>query len=568
MNTTFKRGLLATALTLAVSSAQAGVTLSDIDFVNYAPPGGDFDPTYELFGQTNGELGVGSGAAEPTLGIPWFLNENDGDDDLTKVMFIAGLQTVRMSFNDCPSPAVSTWEDVSVPFHLTSLDPILETDRVTGRTLSSQLLGKTSLLGVSDDLGESWLPSTGAGINSGVDHQTIGHGPFSDSDPLNFLNSFPTAFYYASQDIAVAQAAISRDGGMTFGLAVPMYSILDCGSVGALHGHVQVSPLDGDVYVPTGTCPVAQSGVAVSENGGLTWRVEGVPGTQRGDDPGAGIDEAGNVYFATCDGDRTPIVSVRDADTDSWQSSPTSLSGPIQFEQCVFPTVVAGSEGRAAVAFLGSTTPGAGTDAGSNFPGSFFMYVAVTYDKGQNWEITNVTPNDPVQRGEVCLAGTACPSNRNLLDFNDIQIDEIGRVLVAYADGCIGGCVDAGPNSGTDAGRIARQQFGTKGLLADFDSVLDPVAGEPHPPYVDSFRSGNSVDLNWSTPFDGNSPLTGFDIFRKPLGGTFPASPIASVGAGQRTFTDNLPAGSGDVCYQVVSVNAEGSARGCFETCP
>ena len=68
------------------------------------------------------------------------------------------------------------------------------------------------------------------------------------------------AVYYCSQDIADASCAVSRDGGATYGPAVPMYSLLDCGG---LHGHAKVAP-DGTVYVPNKGCGGNQ-GVAVSD---------------------------------------------------------------------------------------------------------------------------------------------------------------------------------------------------------------------------------------------------------------------------------------------------------------
>ena len=59
-----------------------------------------------------------------------------------------------------------------------------------------------------------------------------------------------------SQDIADANCAASRDGGTTFGPAVPMYSLLDCGG---LHGHIKVAP-DGTVYVPNSSCTSGSGG--------------------------------------------------------------------------------------------------------------------------------------------------------------------------------------------------------------------------------------------------------------------------------------------------------------------
>jgi hypothetical protein len=43
--------------------------------------------------------------------------------------------------------------------------------------------------------------------------------------------------------------------------------------------------------------------------------------------------------------------------------------------------------------------------------------------------------------------------------------------VVGYADGCVGACVNAAPNSFADLGTIARQATG-KGLFAAFDEIF------------------------------------------------------------------------------------------------
>ena len=83
-----------------------------------------------------------------------------------------------------------------------------------------------------------------------------------------------------------------------------------------------------------------------------------------------------------------------------------------------------------------------------------------------------------MQRGCIWNGGgdNAC---RNLLDFNDITVDRIGRVLIGYADGCTGSCVDDptanasfGPASAQDAlATIARQASG-KTLFRAYDGTL------------------------------------------------------------------------------------------------
>jgi len=89
--------------------------------------------------------------------------------------------------------------------------------------------------------------------------------------------------------------------------------------------------------------------------------------------------------------------------------------------------MVAGDDNRAAFAFLG--TPTAGGLQGPKFDGVWHLYIATTYDGGATWKTVDATPNDPVQRGCIWLAGGANVC-RNLLDFMDVQIDQQGRVLV------------------------------------------------------------------------------------------------------------------------------------------
>ena len=49
-------------------------------------------------------------------------------------------------------------------------------------------------------------------------------------------------------------------------------------------------------------------------------------------------------------------------------------------------------------------------------------------------------------------------------------MDEKGRVLYGYADGCVDDCEAGGPNSFSSKATIARQSGG-KGLLCQFDPV-------------------------------------------------------------------------------------------------
>ena len=410
-------------------------------FVNYAAPAA---------------LGSkATSAGEPSIGVNW----NTGN-----VMYISKWYTLRVNFDDGVSPAKATWEDKSFPTTSeVTLDPILKTDSATGRTYVSQLTGtKNSLMAFTDDDGETWMQSQGSGINSGVDHQTVGTGPYAKNadgtfrgnalprpgpDSKGGLTVYPNAVYYASQDVAAAQFARSDDGGFTFGPAVPMYGMTDCGG---LHGHIKAGP-DGTIYVPNKSCKAQPSvidtedkdqAVIVSEDNGITWEVRRVPGSSAGrTDPSVGVGSDGTVYFAYADGDGHARVAVSHDKGRTW-GRVQDLGAAFGIQNSVFPAAVAGDGDRAAVFFLGSTTPGSGgtgTDQTKPyFDGVWYGYVAATYDGGQSWFTVNATPNDPVQRGVICTNGTTCPSGtRNLLDFNDVTVDRQGRVLAAFADGCI-----------------------------------------------------------------------------------------------------------------------------------
>ena len=502
--------------------------------------------------------GLGTGAGEPSIGV----NPTTG-----KVFFESNTQTLRVSFDDSTSPARSTWEDKSAPNAVTSLDPILFTDQRTGRTFTSQLAGVTSLMAFTDDDGQTWTPSQGAGIPASVDHQTVGGGPLAA--PLTRDASSPLyrdAIYYCSQDVGEdASCAVSLDGGLTFGPAVRIYTALDCEA--GLHGHIKVAA-DGTAYVPTKACG-GQQAVVVSENNGITWSIRKIPGSTAGEsDPSVGIGADGTVYFAYSNGDGHARVAVSHDKGLTWPSELDQDLGYFQgIQNSVFPEAVSGDSDRAAVFFLGTTTPGTvgATGAAPDFTGTWYGYIATTYDGGRTWSTVNATPNDPVQRGPVCTQGTlACTgTTRNLLDFNDLTIDGKGRVLAAYADGCISaqcvqgvdtngdGKLDGNDNDGSQLATIIRQSGG-KGLFAQYDSALSSTL--PATPDLTAQQDGKTAYLSWSTPDNGGSAITGYKVYR---GTTAGESLIATVAGDVNSFNDTS-FNNGAYYYRVRASNANG----------
>jgi hypothetical protein len=426
-----------------------------------AQPAPGTPPAYSLH---QPPAGLGTTAGEPTIGVNW----KSG-----KVMMQSFTQTLRVSFNDTVAPAAATWESKSAAppncTAATGLDPILWTDSKLGRTIESQLLANpvvNSLSCFTDDDGDTWTPNQGGGVGQGLDHQTIGGGPYAPGLVIS-PTGFPHAVYYCSQSVAAATCARSDNGGLTYGPSVPVYTLAECGG---LHGHVKVGP-DGTVYLPNKNCGGAQA-VVVSSDNGMSWTIRKVPGSSASDsDPSVGIATDGTLYFGYQSGDGHPKVAVSQDRGLTWQHD-QDISAPFGIQNTVFPAVVAGDPDRAAFAYLGTPTAGNYQDAA--FAGNWHLYIAHTYDGGKSWNTTDATPTDPVQSGCIWLGGGSNPC-RNLLDFMDATVDAQGRMLVGYADGCTLACAtdpkpidDSANGYHSELASIARQKDGRR-LFAQYD---------------------------------------------------------------------------------------------------
>ena len=453
-------------------------------FVNYpAPPdcAGTQQPPSCIKPSLGSTTAAEHAAGEPSIGVDWSTG---------KTFIEAGNHTLRVTFNDSVTPATAFWEDQRSPFARVSFDPILFTDDGhfggTNRTFSSQLNFVTSELSFTDDDGNTWLPTQGSGQPAGVDHQSVGGGPYAVPVPVH---AYPHAIYYCSQDIVTAFCSRSDDGGLTFGPGLPIYVFTSAsgvdrpvapGTCGGLHGHVRVSP-DGTAYVPNEKCMdatgVSRPGVAVSTDNGLSWIVRTVPDAQSispGSDPSVAAGANNTIYLGYVNVDGHAKIAVSQDRGLHWSKS-KDAGTPFGTQNAEFAEVIAGDNNRAAFAYLG--TPTAGDTQSADFRGIWHLYVAFTYNTGRTWTTVDATPSDPVQRGCIWNQGGSNPC-RNLLDFNDITGDKFGRVLVGYADGCTGSCVNdpsqnasAGPATAQDALATIARQVGGRGLFAALDST-------------------------------------------------------------------------------------------------
>ena len=456
-------------LVLVGAGGAGAATTTSVAFANYAAPPGFTAPrpSNQCIGSLHPLTCDWTG--EPSIGV---------DLKTGKVMYQSWLTTARISFDDSKSPPTASWQDVSWPgTSVDTFDSILFTDPATGRTVVSQLTGVCSVSAFTDDDGTNWTPAVKpCQTPAGADHQTIGGGPFPSAGLPHV--GYPDALYYCSQNFAYASCAVSLDGGLNYGVGGPMYAVDMCEG---LHGHVKVAP-DGTVYVPNKGCGApdcavvtagasspCRKGLLISKNEGLTWQLSLIPDSTvkdaGGSDPSVGIGRLGTVYYGYDGRDGQPRIAVSHDHGTTWSPS-VDVGAAVGVHNIEFPEVVAGDDNRAAFAFIGTST--AGDDQDPAFAGVWYLYVAFTYNGGRTWKTVNATPGDPVQRGCVQLL-TDC-GRRNMLDFNDMTIDQYGRVLVAYTDGCAGPC-ETDPTN-TQQYRVAslvRQTCG-RGLMAVDDS--------------------------------------------------------------------------------------------------
>jgi PKD repeat protein len=534
--------------------------------------------------------GQANGSNEPSMGVDW----NPNDPSLVNisgqtrkntggVAFFTG-DTIqwRNDFDDCSSPAMNVWTDSGAPI-ITGLDPIGFVDHFStaqlglgpnppqtpGRVFGLDLAAGTSTAAISDDDGATWTPLVAGNYPAGPDHETLGGGPFHAPLSTPPAPAYPNAIYYCSQNgVQNAECSRSDDGGLTYGPGVPIFDPTVCG--GGIHGHVKVSP-QGTVYVPNSSCgagdPVGADGVAVSTDNGITWTEQNVPASTGSQDPAIGIGQnnvgkpagqiSNTIYFGWVSGDGHAHIAHSPDEGATWQDD-TDISSIIGSQNSVFPIVVAGDDNRAAYGFLG-TDP--------DFPNKqvWHLYVATTYDGGHSWLLVDATPDDPVQIGNVCLLGIGCSGARNLLDFNGIDVDKEGRVLIGYTDGCVNCSNTENISQSSNAhGTIARQSGGRR-LFAAFDPV-EP-APPPAPQVLSAVRvtsPATGVLVSWLKPDNGGSPLTGYNVYRGTASGneTF----LAHVsGADTTKYLDQTADPVNNSYYRVMAVNGIGESTYCHE---
>ena len=422
--------------------------------------------------------GLADRAGEPTIGI----NPKTGN-----VMFFAKQQTLRVSGFDSKGTGTSIWQDATETVEgLQTSDPILHTDTDTGRTFINQLLVTgCSLQAFTDDDGKTYTRSAlGCGPGIAFDHQTLVTGKRAESSKQPPTVGYPNYLYYCTNDVAQAACATSIDGGLTYLPAIPVYNLATSECSG-IFGHIKTSPVDGTLYLMPDGCGKTQ-GVWVSEDNAVTWTFHEIPGSTvgGGGHPSIAVGRDGTLYASWTSALTTategPVQVAVSRDKGATWTKPVALGRDKGVLFSSFPLAAAGDGDRAAVAYLGATQDGNPRNEAS-YDGVWRLYVSLTYDRGATWTTYVATPASPIQVGSICTSGLACGDDRNLLDFNDMDVDlRTGRVVVGLADGCLKttGCTK---KDRLDKGLIVRQTAGLP-LLRSAEAAAAPAPARPAAP--------------------------------------------------------------------------------------
>jgi hypothetical protein len=571
-----------------IAPLSAAPTTFTVKVVPYTPSGETVQVSIELLEGPAGGGGTGFGGPDPTVpGVPRYQNFfapagstaepgsgefNIGFNPRTgRIMTmntgpVWRLTPAEVANQAMPESCPALWEDKSTLTANVGVDPILFTDQKSGRTfVSNSTVGANAVYAYSDNDGDQWVEIGAGPPDGGADHETIGTGPFPAS--LSVLatpvNQGQNTLYCSQDVVGPAMCQRSLDLGMTWGPGVPAYTGSGPEGCGGLHGHVHVAP-NGTAWLPVNQCNGRQGG-ATSTDAGTTWTEFAVTGSRsqvNGADPSIAIDSDSTAYY--CYVNNEPVapgnppeghvhVKVSRDGGATWIND-IDVGASHGIKNAAHTEAVGGSSGRAACGFLGTDV--AGDYQSISFPGVWYVFMATTYDGGQSWVTVNATPNDPVQRRSGVWQQGGSHQDRNLLDFNEITVDDKGRALYGYSDGCVSaGCIaGTAPNDFVAHMRVARQ-FGGKSLFASKDTA-EPAA--PKRACLAGTRDPAAAHLSWKAPDNAGSDIVSYQVFR----GTAPGNEalIGQTANAKTTYDDTTADPSvASYSYVVKAVNGAGT---------
>lgn len=159
------------------------------------------------------------------------------------------------------------------------------------------------------------------------------------------------------------------------------------------------------------------------------------------------VDRAGNVYAVWSErraggggrkkGSTDSYLSISEDSGESW-TDPIRLN--VRPRSTAFPWVVAGSDGKVAVAYYGTRRSGPSPEdlliEGRRVP-KWRIYVAYSLNataSSPEWtEVAALKKDDYLHMGNVCTSGTGCAAGtRDLLDFFQLDLTPCGEIVITY----------------------------------------------------------------------------------------------------------------------------------------
>lgn len=296
---------------------------------------------------------------------------------------------------------------------------------------------------ISVDKGENWNSNPVNSLATVVDRQWIEtyrseHFAFMATGRIGDRAIIVSRLERAPGDFPVTSNTVTASGNDTY----------------QWPGEIAVDEKNGLVYVAYNTDDGVKDRIVVSQMDlNLGNIVQHDVTVTKGDSfdsfVGLDVDAAGNVY--TTWSERRPAGEAgKDGQTNSYvavsKDQGESWSRPIKVNRgaktTTFPWLVAGSRGRVAVAYYGTTSRGPSPEK-VTFPDRAIpkWKVYVSYS-------LNASGADPVYRekvamgrtkflheGDICTSGTGCAAGaRDLADFFQLDLDPCGKIVITYTD--------------------------------------------------------------------------------------------------------------------------------------
>jgi hypothetical protein len=208
----------------------------------------------------------------------------------------------------------------------------------------------------------------------------------------------------------------------------------------------------GTTLVPTGEADGFV--VAASTDGAKTFVSHKIPGADNVRNfTTLTTDNAGNLYAVWVDNEtQQTYLSTSKATDPANRKAPASKWSPkVQISKeplrvTIFANTAAGSPGRVAIGYYGTSAKGPTPDDVKKGQGGWYPYVAFSANALCQWDKSCRAPSfsqdriahRPNHDTNICTSGTTCAAdpnaNRNLLDYFAIDVDKAGHLGFVWSD--------------------------------------------------------------------------------------------------------------------------------------